>query len=126
MRSEQSWSLIDPKPVLLYLSNVDEYIVYWNGMVMPHTMAMNIALEYYGIYATPEMKTAMEQNYKKIYYSNGFGTRAWDLRVAESPLYPYIKRIMKDHLDRTIGEGGREISEVLGWFGYERARRDDT
>ncbi len=126
MRSEQSWSLIDPKPVLLYLSNVDEYIVYWNGMVMPHTMAMNIALEYYGIYATPEMKTAMEQNYKKIYYANGFKTRAWDLRVAEAPLYPYMKRILKDHLDKMIGEAGRDISEVLGWFGYERARRDDT
>ena len=56
MRSEQSWSMLDPKPVLLYLSNLDEYIVYWNGKVMPHAMALNMALETYGIYATPEMK----------------------------------------------------------------------
>ncbi len=126
MRSEQSWSLIDPKPVLLYLKHLDEYIVYWNGVVMPHTMALNISMECFGIYATPEMKTAMEQNYRKIYYSNGFATRAWDLKVAESPLYPYMKRVMKDHLERTIGAAVRDISEVLGWFSYERARRDDT
>lgn len=126
MRSEQSWSMLDPKPVLLYLKNLDEYIVYWNGKVMPHTMAMNMALEYFGIYATPEMKTAMEQNYQKIYYANGFDTRAWDLKVAESPLYPYLKRVMKEHLDTLLGDSKRDISEVLGWFSYERARRDDS
>ena len=126
MRSEQSWSLIDPKPVLLYLPNLDEYIVYWNGKVMPHAMALNIALETYGIYATPEMKTAMEQNYQRIYYANGFATRAWDRKVADSPLYPYLKRVMKDHLENLLGESKRDISEVLGWFSYERARTDDT
>jgi hypothetical protein len=36
MRSEHSWSLLDPRPVLVYLSTVDEYIVYWNGITMTH------------------------------------------------------------------------------------------
>jgi len=75
MRSEQSWSLLDPKPVLLYLSKSDEYIVYWNGIAMTHIMGMNAALERFGIYATPEMKTAMEAEYRRIYYANGFQTR---------------------------------------------------
>lgn len=126
MRSEQSWSLLEPRPVLLYLPKLDEYIVYWNGKVMPHTMALNMSLEYFGIYSTPEMKTAMEQDYKKIYYSNGFETRAWDLKVAESPLYPYLKRVMKEHLDNLLGDSKRDISEVLGWFRYERARTDGS
>ncbi len=122
LRSEQSWSLLDPKPVLLYLSNLDDYIVYWNGIATTHSMALNLAMEHYGIYPTPEMKTAMEQNYSRIYYANGFNTRAWDLKVSGSPIYPYIKRILGSHTKDLIVEQKRDISEVLGWFDYSRAR----
>jgi len=126
MRSEQSWSQLDPKPVLLYLSHVDEYIVYWNGIALTHTMALNLSLEHFGIYSTPEMKTAMENDYRKIYYAGGFNTRAWDWKVSESPIYPYVKRLLKDHTEKLIDEQNRDISEVLGWFNYERARTDGT
>jgi len=125
MRSEQSWSLLDPKPVLLYLPKLDEYICYWNGIATTHLMALNLAMEYFGVYPTPEMKTAIEQNYSKIYYANGFNTRAWDLKVASSPIYPYAKRLMKDHCVKLIEEQGRDISEVLGWFDYSRARVEE-
>ncbi len=124
MRSEQSWSLLDPKPVMLYLSNLDEYIVYWNGIATTHLMALNLAMEYYGIFPTPEMKSAMEQNYSKIYYANGFNTRAWDLKVSSSPIYPYVKRLLAEHCKKVIDESGRDISEVLGWFDYSRARKE--
>ena len=126
MRSEQSWSLLDPRPVLLYLPNLDEYIVYWNGIATTHPMAMNLALEHFGIFPTPEMKTAMEQNYSKIYYANGFDTRAWDLKVAGSPIYPYVKRILAEHTKKIISEQGRTIDEVLDWFDYSRARQLDN
>ncbi len=124
MRSEQSWSLLDPKPVMLYLSNLDEYIVYWNGIATTHLMALNLAIEYYGIFPTPEMKSAMEQNYSKIYYANGFDTRAWDLKVSSSPIYPYVKRLLAEHCKKVIDESGRDITEVLGWFDYSKARKD--
>lgn len=126
MRSEQSWSLLDPKPVLLYLSHIDEYIVYWNGIALTHTMALNLSLEHFGIYSTPEMKTAMENDYRKIYYAGGFNTRAWDWKVSESPIYPYVKRLLKEHTEKLIDDQNRDISEVLGWFNYERARTDGT
>lgn len=122
MRSELSWSLLDPKPVLLYLTNCDEYICYWNGIALTHTMALNIALEPFGIFATPEMKSVMEKEYRKIYYANGFDTRAWDFKVSESPIYPYVKRLLLEHVKKTISEQGRDVSEVLGWFDYSRAR----
>lgn len=126
MRSEQSWSLVDPRPVLLYLDNVDEYIVYWNGIAMTHLMAMNIAMEHFGMYPTPEMKTAMEKNYERIYYANGFKTRAWDSRVSVSPLYPYLKRIIEPHLKQLITDKSKNISEVLSWFDYKRARLESN
>ena len=90
---------------------------------MTHTMALNMALEQFGVYATPEMKTSMEKDYRKIYYANGFDTRAWDFKVSESPIYPYVKRLMMEHLKTTITEKHRPISEVLGWFDYSRARK---
>ena len=76
--SKAAWSLLDPKPVLHYLESCDEYIVFWNGLVMPHTMALNIAGESFGIYPTPAMKEQMSITYNKIYYSGGFDTREWD------------------------------------------------
>ena len=122
LRSEHSWSLIDPKPVLLYLPNLDEYIVYWNGIATTHLMALNLTMEYYGVFPTPEMKSSMEKNFERIYYSNGFDTRAWDLKVAESPIYPYIKRILGPHVKEITADKEKDISEVLGWFSYEKAR----
>lgn len=120
MRSEQSWSLLDPKPVLLYLNNLDEYIVYWNGIVMTHPMALCMAMEYVGIFPTPEMKSSLESHYKKIYYANGFDTRAWDRKVDSSPVYPYLKRIMAEHIKKLVEN--KEPKDILGWFAYKRAR----
>ena len=122
MRSEHSWSLLDPKPVLLYLRNLDEYIVYWNGVVMPHTMALAMAMESIQIYATPEMKLAMEETYRRIYYANGFETRAWDNKAGEGNVYSYLKRIMGPHINKTLE--GKDFKDVLGWFDYKRARKD--
>ena len=120
MRSEHSWSLIDPRPVLLYIPNVDEYIVYWNGVVMPHSMALCMAMEYLGIYATPEMKTALESNYRRIYYANGFDTRAWDAKVEQGPVYNFLKRIMDPHLKKVLE--GKDPKDMLSWFDYKKAR----
>jgi hypothetical protein len=111
---------------MLYIDQCDEYIVYWNGVVMPHTMALCMAMEYAsGIYPTPEMKTALEKDYERLYYSNAFNTRAWDLKVADSPVYPYLKRIMKEHLTKVIQEPKRPAAEVLGWFDYSKARKEE-
>ena len=122
MRSEHSWSLIDPRPVMLYLNNLDEYIIYWNGVVMPHSMALCMSMEHCGIYATPEMKSALESNYRKIYYTNGFQTRAWDQKVESGSVYPYLKRIMTDHLKKALED--KEPQEILGWFNYNRSRKE--
>ena len=123
MRSEHTWSLLDPRPVLLYLDNSDEYIVYWNGVVMPHTMALCIAMENFGVWATPEMKTAMEKDYERIYYANGFDTRAWDGKVSDNPVFPYLRRIMAEHVKKVIE--GKEARDVIGWFDYSKARKEE-
>jgi hypothetical protein len=123
MRSEKSWSLLDPKPIVTYLAHHDDYIVHWNGIVIPHSMALCMAMEQFGIWPTPEMKTALESNYRTLYYAGAFDTRAWDTEVEESPIYPYLKRIMAKHLPKAIE--GKDAKEVLGWFHYNRARKEE-
>ena len=124
MRSEQSWSLIDPRPVLLYIDRSDEYICYWNGIAMTHKMALCMAMEWAsGIYPTPEMKTALEKDYARLYYAGAFQTRAWDSKVENSPVYPYLKRLMQDHLKKVVE--GKDPQEVLSWFDYKKARREE-
>lgn len=122
MRSEQSWSMLDPKPVLVYLTQHDEYIVYWNGIAMTHSQALNMALEFMGIFPTPEMKQAMVHTYQKLYYADAFETRAWD-DMAQSETYTRLKKWMKDHLIAHLKDA--DAKEVLGWFDYKRARVDD-
>jgi len=120
MRSEQSWSLLDPKPVLLYLPRHDDYIVYWNGIAMTHSMALCMAMEYIGVWPTPEMKTALEVNYQRLYYAGAFETRAWDHIVSERNIYGYLKKIMGEHLSKLVEN--RSGAELLSWFDYQRAR----
>ncbi len=122
MRSEHSWSLLDPKPVLLYLPHHDDYIVFWNGVIMPHLMALSVTMEFLGIHPTPEMRTSMEQNYRRLYYAGAFNTREWDNQVDSSPVYQYLKKIMHEHITKLIE--GKNPKDILDWFNYGRARTE--
>lgn len=122
VRDEQSWSLLDPRPVLLYLEHHDEYIVYWNGIVMPHTMALCMTMERFGIYATPEMKHVLLTTYRRLYYANAFKTRFWDPRITDGDVYGYLKNIMKDHLNKICED--KTPQDILSWFDYSRARQE--
>ena len=124
MRPEHSWSLLDPKPVLLYLKKHDEYIVYWNGIAMTHSQALCMSMEYCGIYPTPEMKSVAQKTFEKLYYAGAFETRAWDQQVGSSePVYSAQKKWMKDHLEKMIKD--KDPKEVLSWFDYSRARIEE-
>jgi hypothetical protein len=124
MRSEHSWSLLDPKPVLLYLPQHEDYIVYWNGVVMPHSMALCIAMEYINLWPTPEMKSEMEKTYRRLYYGGAFNSRAWDNRAGNGEVYSYLKRCMADHLKKFME--GKTGQEILSWFDYGRARVEEA
>lgn len=124
IRAEHSWSLLDPKPVIVYLKKHDEYIVYWNGIAMTHSQALSMSMEFCGIYATPEMKMSMQKTYEKLYYAGAFNTRSWDDIVSRSePVFTAQKKWMKDHLVKVCKD--KDPREVLGWFDYKRARIEE-
>jgi hypothetical protein len=121
MHSEKTWSQLDPKPVLLYLPKLDEYIVYWNTVAMTHSQALCIAMTVAGIYPTPQQKLAMQETYLKIYHAGGFGEKRWD-HIVESSLevYTYLYKKMRLHLIECTKNV--PVSEILQWFEYDRAR----
>ena len=120
MSAEKAWSLLDNRPVLKYVSNCDDYIVYWNGIVMPHKMALCIAGRLIGVYPTPEMKIVMQENYLKLYYANSFGSLGkWDHLVTNRQMYNVVENHMMNHLNE-LQQQNIPGAEVLGWFDYNR------
>lgn len=122
--SEYSWSLLDPRPILKYVDFLDEYIVYWNGVLMPHGVALNLAMEMFKIFPTPTMKAELHLTYKRIYYSNGFGEmpHEWEDAISTGRVYSYLRNLLYPHIKEVVEK--HEPQEVLGWFAYSRARRD--
>lgn len=124
MRAERTWSLLDTRPVLLYLQHHDEYIVYWNGFAMTHSQALCMTMERIGIYPTPEMKLAMQRTFEKLYYAGAFETRAWDDRLKGSGMvYDWQKYKMAEHIKKAVE--GKEPTELISWFDYSKARSNN-
>lgn len=124
MRAERTWSLLDTRPVLLYLQHHDEYIVYWNGFAMTHSQALCMTMERIGIYPTPEMKLAMQRTFEKLYYAGAFETRAWDDRLKGSGMvYDWQKYKMAEHIKKATE--GKEPTELISWFDYSKARSNN-
>lgn len=128
MSAEKSWSMLDPRPVLKYIPHCDDYIVYWNGIVMPHKMALCMAGTLLNIFPTPEMKESLKENYQKLYYANAFGTLGkWDHMVSDdNSIYNMLMKYMSSHLDELKQRPDITGKEVLGWFDYSRTKPLDS
>jgi len=88
MHSESIWSELGYKPIMLYSKKVDAYIVYWRGIGMTRRQALSIASGIFlGIWASPQVKQRMWEEFRQIYYAGGFNTTEWD---------PYVTRFDRD------------------------------
>lgn len=125
MSREKAWSLLDNRPVLKHVPQCDDYIVYWNGVVMPHKMALCFGGTLLNIYPTPEMRKALQENYLKLYYANAFGTLGmWDHMVqGNRDMYGFLFRYMEQHL-AALKEQAIPGPEILGWFNYKRVTEE--
>ena len=113
----KGWSLMDPKPISLYLEEHDEYITAWNGYLMPQVFALNFAVEMFGGYPTPRMREEMFKTWKRLYLSGAFEEANWDSFLNEEPdrVIGYLRKMMGPHLSVLIKDK-KGISEVLQWF----------
>lgn len=122
MHSEALWSIISTKPVMLYSKKNDAYLVYWCGLAMTRAMALTIAGEqFFKIWATPRMKRQIFEEWKKLYVSDAFKTRAWDGSGHDFiQLYKYYHKTIYTKLHEA-GLLATDRREVLGWFDCNNA-----
>ena len=132
MRSEASWSLLDPRPVCFYDQEYDAHLVYWNGVLMTRTYAVMIYSNLWlNMYATRSMKKSAWEEYNRVYRSGGFRTREWDSIVDSFDENNFHNQLInfinkgKKHSDLFLNRLRSQYTaqEALSWFfpGKERS-----
>ncbi|CAB4130105.1 hypothetical protein UFOVP116_272 [uncultured Caudovirales phage] len=73
-----TWSLMSPIPVLFYVKQTDCYGVAWNGLLMGHKQAMQIAAYIaFNIAPTPRARQLSLNEFHRLHMSGGFGEQPW-------------------------------------------------
>lgn len=112
-----AWSQLSASPVLLYVERYDDTLVAWNGILMNKVVALNFAIEAFGKYPTPKMKTAMFNEYKRLYMTGFFGDQNWDSFFNSGTadnFFMYLRKVNQEHLVKITK--GKKITEILSWF----------
>ena len=79
MHSEAGWSLLSPNPIIKYLPEFNEHIVYWCGIGMLHSTALTLACHHMAnIYPGASVKAALYDKFLKLYNAGAFQTSDWD------------------------------------------------
>lgn len=117
--------MLDPRPVVLYLPKYDDYLVVWNGAIMPLVHAQYIAAWWMGIYVSKSVITELDQRYYKLYYAGAFGEQDWDHMIESGgSTFGLLRSIMATHCEKFIP--GCTGEQILSWFDLKTARIKDT
>ena len=119
--AEISWSMMDPRPVVMYLPEQDDYMVVWNGVVLPLVHAQCIAFEFIGFWSGRAVKHELDDRYRKLYYAGAFGTKEWDHIVETNPdTFNLLRRFLEAHLNKIIPNYSKQ--EIVEWFNLKNAK----
>lgn len=126
--SEYVWSKFDNKPILKYLPELDSYIVFWNGIVLSHKLALCIAAaQLLHQYPTPSMRRKAAEDHKKLYLANAFGNAGhdswkWIIESGHDTIYRKAAEYMSEHT-RILDNKNISPKEIFSWFLYEKAAK---
>lgn len=115
-----SWSLLNPRPIVVYVKEHDEHLVYWNGYVMTHAHALQIMLIPYGIYASPRVKSSITKRFKQLYTAGLFGEVVWDKFVHNVGYYGYVVNKIEKHV-RAI-TNSVDVYDAVRWLDTNDAK----
>lgn len=120
MEAARTWSLLDPKPQLVYNAHTDVTLAWWAGVVMTRNQAMTLAMMEYGIWPTPLQKQRIHEEYVRAYRAGAFGDRDWRTAIESGNALPYLQRCLEEPL-RGLNER-YTAAQVLQWFSPRRVR----
>jgi hypothetical protein len=112
------WSTMDPKPAMYYDQKHNAYIVSWNGLLMTHKQALVIASSiFFNVWPSPKMRTSVFEEFKKLFYSNAFGTKSWKaVEFGPDGHFKYLHSKIYEHYKAKLEDKNIPPQEVLLWF----------
>jgi len=113
----KQWSLLDPKPIVFYNENIQEWYVYWNGVFMLYDAALLVA----GVtllHSPPskEMVAICNHKFKMMLNSGIFGpisNVAW-YDIANDGVISYYNKALRTHIHHNLARYPK--IEVFKWF----------
>jgi len=120
MEAARTWSLLDPKPQLVYVARSDVTVAWWNGIVMTRSQALTLAMMEFCVWPTPLQKQRIHEEYVRAYRTGVFGERDWRAAVESGNALPYLQRCIEEPL-KNLNER-YTAAEVLQWFSPKRVR----
>ena len=118
--AELSWSKLDARPVIMYLPEQDDYMVAWNGVILPFVHAQCMAFEWVGVWVGSSVQDALNHRYQELYFAGAFGSRQWDDIALENNTYNFLKRYLIKHLEENMPKHTRK--QIVEWFNLKNAR----
>lgn len=130
---EHTWSILDPKPILFYVRDCKDYLVLWNGILMPHKLALNLAMEFScGMFPTPEIKNAIVESFIifEKYFLTSSKSELRDYVINQFINYRYKEdkesyyNIMRSYMYGHIKMLTEKYNSptMLSWFDYKNKR----
>jgi hypothetical protein len=112
---QRAISMLSPLPIIVHLKKYDENIVYWNGVVLLHSHALQLMLVPYGIYASPEIRRVTQERFARLYATGVFGDVDWLKAVHLKDYYMQVNYYLNEHIrtvtsNRTLYEAAKLLS----------------
>ena len=113
----KQWSLLDPKPIVFYNEDIDEWFVYWNGVFMIYDAALVLAGRF--LLRSPPSKETVDNINKKFSLMlssgifNDIKDESW-YSIAKDGVMTYYNKKMSVHITSTLKEF--DSFQVLKWF----------
>lgn len=121
MISELSWSLLDPKPLMVYNKKFDAHICCWNGVLMTRTYALIVvAYQWNNIMPSQAISHAAWKEFVKLYSLGVFGDVDWDHYIEQTQYNTHhtylIRQLNADNANFVNLKKQYTAPQALSWF----------
>lgn len=122
MTSELSWSLLDPKPVLVYNKQYGANICCWNGIMMTRTYALIVvANQWNNIMPIASVSYAAWQEFTRLYSLGVFAPADWDNYMSTAQFnrhHLYLEKQLTANNPEFLMSLKKQYTapQAIGWF----------
>lgn len=103
-------SLLGPRPIVARVVEHDEYVVFWNGIIMPYAAALYIATRSGNVYPTPNVTKHIDNSFRRLRHTGALRKGKLDINrdrgIISTPntvsgyekvMRPHLAKMMQNH-----------------------------